>query len=1149
LKSLRILGPVEVWRDDERLALGGPRQLTLLAFLVLHANRAISRDALSGSVWGSVRSESDSRLQMAIVRLRKALEPLNDDAGPRLRTVSGGYLLSILPGELDADIFHSGVLAGARALEAGEPAQAADLLYEALALWRGPPLAEVAFEDFALGEIRRLEELRLRALECRIDAELQLGRHAELIGELEDLLTETPTAEHLAGQLMLALYRCGRQADALGVYHRVRTALAEHVGLEPGPQLRALQTDILEHADSLEIRRSDAAAPHRQVSTGRTRAPLPSHLTVHGPSVFADRHRERDVLHRAWVDLPTSGRQAAFVTGEPGIGKTRLVSEFAEHAHANGALVLAGRCDDDLSVPYEPFVEALDHLIEHASPELLERHISQYGDSIARLVPALASHAVELQTLQAEPSESERYVLFRAIEGLLAAACEQGPVLLVLEDLHWAELPTLKLLRRLLTVPRSWSLMVVATCRIDGLSQVHALRDLLARLHRESCVYRLDLTGLDIADVVELVKGIGEAPGGTADEHLARALEMSTSGNPFFITQLVRSLTETGSLVSRDGRMVLSDGVDVTAHLPVSISETLEWRLRRLPDDTRRCLGVAAVVGEQFNIELVSEIAGAESTLAAVEFAVAGGVLIEVPGRAAGLRFAHALVQRYLYQTLGATRRRQLHRQIAVAMEVSPNESGGQLAELARHWVEAADPDIDSALRYSVLAGDDALGKLAPDQARRWYEEALELLETKRGVHESERCELLIKRGEAERQAGDRRFRETLLDAAGIAQRIEDGSKLVRAALGNTRGMQSETGVVDEGRIATLDCALRIIGDQDSPEHAQLLAMYAAELMYSQEWDRRVRLSDEALAMARRLDDQESLVTVLNMRFVTLLAPETLAERQANTQEAVGAAGRLRDPLLQFYAYHWRAYACIEAGDILAARSWAVREREIADRFRQPTTLWLGLADEANLAVIAGDLEPADELSKAALELGQNSEPDALACFAAQQTSIAFERGGLAALAPLLEQAVRDNPGVPGFRATLALALTEGSQHDEARTLLDQAVAVNFHDIPYDVTWLAVICIYAHVSTRLGEVVAARALYRMLEPWSEQIAFPAFGVWGPVSLYLGSLAVALGETSAAERHLREAARIAIRAGAPLWEVRAASRLRELAEPR
>jgi DNA-binding SARP family transcriptional activator len=1147
MTNLRILGPVEAWKDQQRLALGGPRQLTLFAFLILHANRAVSRDEMIDALWGAGRSGADNRLQMAIARLRKALEPLGSDAGPRLQTVSGGYLLSIAPGELDADAFHAGVHAATRALDADAPAQAADMLYEALALWRGPPLAEVAFEDFAQGEIRRLEELRIRAYECRIDAELRLGRHAELIGELESLLAEAPTREHVAGQLMLALYRCGRQADALDVYHRVRTALSAELGLEPGPALKALQVEILEQAASVGPPADQTEAAPGRAPAPAVRAPLPTRLRPYGPSVFAGRRREREALARALRDVASSGRQVAFVTGEPGIGKTRLVSEFAHGAHSVGTLVIGGRCDDGLNLPYQPFVEALEHLVAHAPAELLERHIAEYGESIARLVPALSEHVAQTPVVAAEPSESERYVLYRAIMGLLAAACEGGPVLLVLEDLHWAELPTLHLLRRLLTSPRSWGLMLLATCRVEGLGEDHPLRELLADLHREPHVVRLDLTGLGSADIVELLRGIGDAPLGTPDPGVAQTLQASTNGNPFFVTELARGLAETGGLVNEHGRWRLTGGMDLTSHLPVSISETLARRLRRLRDDVPRCLEVAAVVGEEFDLGLVSAVADVESAAAAVKLAVEDALLIEVPGRPARYRFAHALMQRYLYRELGPARQAELHLQIARAMEGQTDRGGNQFAELARHWLEAADAEIETAVRYAILAGDEALGKLAPDEARRWYDDSLELLGRKHGAHEAKRCELLIKRGEAERQDGDRRFRETLLEAAEIAQRIGDEQKLVRAALGNTRGMQSETGIVDEGRLATLDSALRIVGPDDSPERARLLAMQAAELMYSRDWEGRVKLSDEALSIGRRLDDAEVLSAVLNMRFVTLLAPETLAERQANTVEAVAVAERLSDPLVRFYAYHWRAYACIEAGDILAARSWAAREQDIAERFRQPTTLWLRCADQANLAIIAGKLDLADELASTALEIGRNGEPDALSCYAAQQTSIAFERGQVGKLVPLLEQAVHDNPGVPGFRATLALALTEASRPEEARKLVAQAMVSSFRDLPYDVTWLAVACIYGHVSSRLGDVVAAAPLYRMLEPWSEQIAFPAFGVWGPVGLYLGSLALVLGDGAAAERHLVAAARAAIRAGAPLWEARAASQLGQLAE--
>ena len=1149
MASFRILGPIEAWNGERKLPLGGQRQLGLLAFLLLRGSRAASSDALLDAVWGSDRSGADNRLQMAIARLRKALAPLQVDGEAMLRTVGGGYLLSVASGELDTDVFEASMKQARTALESGQHARAAELSSAALELWRGPPLAEVAFADFAQGEIRRLDELRLTALETRIDADLRLGRHHELVGELDALVLGHLGRERLAGQLMVAEYRCGRQSEALEVYQRTRVHLTQELGLEPGPALRALQAQILEHAPELD--RVTASAGELSVAPAQTRrrleAPLPTRLQPYGPVRFVDRRAERDVLERALGEAAADGRRAAFVTGDPGIGKTRLVSEVAAAAHQGGALVLAGRCDNTLNLPYQPFVEALEHLVEHAPEQLLADHVFECGDSVARLVPALASRLGRPPATAHESSESERYVLFRAIEGLLGAACADGSVVLVLEDLHWAELPTLKLLRRLLTSPRSQRLVVLATCRVVDLPDEHPLRDLLVDLHREPHVLRINLAGLETADVAELLRGIADQPLQTADGRLARALEAGTNGNPFFITELVRDMVESGTMINADGHWQLTAGADVGAQLPVSIAETLAGRVRRMRGPVQQCLRVAAVLGEEFDFDLLSELIDDPAAGDALDEAVRDAVLIEVPGQATRFRFSHALMQRYLYRELGAARRAALHGQIGLALQRRARAGRSPAAVVARHLIAAGDLGLPDALAYAARAGDEALEKLAPDDARRWYEVSLELLTRIRASDDAQECGLLVKRGEAERQAGDSRFRETLLEAAAIAQRIGDDAGLIRAALANTRGMQSETGVVDQERIATLDAALRVVGPGDGAARARLLAMEAAELMYSGEWERRVSVSDEALATARRLHDPDALIAVLNMRFVTLLAPETHPERSANTVEAVAVAERLDDPVDRFFAYHWRSYACIEEGDIAGARSWAARERELADRFRQPTTLWLADADEANLAIVAGELEAAAELAAAALETGRQSEPDALACFAAQQTSIAFELGRLRELTGLLEQAIEKNPGVPGFQATLALALTEDGRERDARALLDQAAASGFNVLPYDVTWLAVACIYAHVASELGAVEAAETLYELLAPWHRQIAFPAFGVWGPVGLYLGSLAGTLGEPGAAERYLSEAAGFAGRIGAPVWAARAERRLGQLRE--
>lgn len=284
-QSVRILGPIEAWLDNHPLDLGGPRQVALFAFLLLHANRAIPSDVLLDALWGPARSGADNRLHMAVARLRKSLAPLEGQAGLELRTIHGGYLLSLAPNQLDAEAFVERVQDGLQALQAGAPALATSAVSQALALWRGPPLAEVAYEDFAQGEIRRLHELRRAALETRTDAQLQLGRHRELLGELRRLQAEHPTCERITAQLMLALYRSDRQADALEVYDRTRVQLSKQLGLEPGPTLKTLQAKILAHARSLKPNASTRSGSAPEASA---QSPLPAPPQL-GPAIHPSR--------------------------------------------------------------------------------------------------------------------------------------------------------------------------------------------------------------------------------------------------------------------------------------------------------------------------------------------------------------------------------------------------------------------------------------------------------------------------------------------------------------------------------------------------------------------------------------------------------------------------------------------------------------------------------------------------------------------------------------------------------------------------------------------------------------------------------------------------------------------------------------------
>jgi DNA-binding SARP family transcriptional activator len=1138
--QFRILGPLEVVHAGEALSLGGAKQRKVLSLLILQAPESVSTDRLVDALWGErPPPTAQHAVQVYVSGIRKALRveigEASSDSVPLLETREQGYSLR-LGGEhtLDRMAFEQHLVEGQRLLREGEPRQAAERLDQALSLWRGPAFGEFAGEHWAVAEARRLEELRAQALEAQVDTEFALGADEAAIPELERLINLYPDRERMRGQLMLALYRAGRQADALRVFRDTRQFLVDEYGIEPGEELRALNQAILSQDNA---RLTQAGTPLATAgSEYEVAAPVPTRLRPYGAAKFVGREREREELRSALASAEGGQRAGVLITGEPGVGKTRLVSEMAVEAHADGSLVLGGRCDEGLELPYQPFVEALEHLIEHAPPDLLRAHVESHGLAVARLNASLARRLGEASAPATAPSEAERYLLFAAIDGLLASAAS-SPVLLVLEDLHWADVPTVVLLKYILTSPRRARLAVVGTVRSVDLEEEHPLKQLLADLHREPRVARLELGGLSLEEVEALAGNMAGQELDPDGRALAERLHASTAGNPFFITELLRNLAESDVGTADEWRTSPTNG---WGSLPTSITETLDRRLARLGSEARDCLGAAAAVGHEFDIDLLQSATETDHAELVQLLARAVDIGLVAGGESDGrtMRFAHALIDHWLYAQLGAPKRVELHRRIANRLEQRAETEQVSAPELARHWHAAAGTsEIDKPLRYALLAGDDALKRLAPDEARRWYARALDLHARRADPTDAERCEILVRRGEAEQQVGDPAFRDTLLEAADLARRTDDPKRLIRAALANTRGLQSSSGTVDEDRIAALDLAIEATGTQPSAERARLLATQAVELAFSGQWKRRVALSDEALALARSLDDPDTLANVLNLRFLTIWAPETHAERLANSGESIVACEQSRDQVALFHAYHWRTAAAIEAADPSEAQRCMAAERELADSVRQPTLLWLATCHDSDLALIEGRLDDAERLAGEALAIGQASEPDALACFAAQLTAIQHEQGRLGEQVGLLEQVVDANPGIPGFRAILARALCELGRTEEARQAISPSAESKFTDLPYDVTWLAVACIYADCVAQLGDENAARMLYGLLEPWRLMIAYPGFGVGASVSHWLAELAICLGDIDAAERHNAEAGRLHEQLTGPIWIAR------------
>jgi hypothetical protein len=567
--------------------------------------------------------------------------------------------------------------------------------------------------------------------------------------------------------------------------------------------------------------------------------------------------------------------------------------------------VLFGHCEEDLATPYQLFAEALGHYVTHAPEEQLRAHVEGYGSELSRLVPALASRIPDLPPSRATDADTERFLLFAAVVGLLATMSEIQPVVLVLDDLQWADKASLLLLRHLASADRPMRVLTLGTYRDSELSRMHQLTDTLAALHRMDGVSRIELGGLDGSGVMSFVEAAAGQPLDEAAVGLAQAIFRETDGNPLFVSEVLRHLSETGA-ISQDeaGRWVATGSLEQLA-LPDSLRMVIGARVGRLGDDSGRVLSVASVIGRDFDLDLLARATKSdEDDLLDILEDASAVSLVREPADASGrYMFAHAPIQRTLYEDMGPNRRARTHRHVAEALEeLCGGRPGNRVGELARHWVSATQPmDFAKAIDYSRQAGDAALAALAPADALRYYAQALELHPLDPDADPVVGLDLAIGLGTAQRQTGDPTYIATLADAALRAFERGDDERLVAAIIARDRGYTSTAGRVDDELVAFLELALGRLTAPDR-SRALLLATLSSELAYRPPLEHRSALADEALELIRATGDDADLVWVINHIFDALMVPELLGDRLTLSAEALEVAERLDDPITLFWA-------------------------------------------------------------------------------------------------------------------------------------------------------------------------------------------------------------------------------------------------------
>lgn len=867
--------------------------------------------------------------------------------------------------------------------------------------------------------------------------------------------------------------------------------------------------------------------------------PLPSALRSLPRISFVGRYPERALVDASRVATRAGERRVVLLAGEPGIGKTRLAFYQALAAHAEGFGVCWGACSEDLAAPYEPWIEVCSQLVEHGPQDALAAHVERSGGELSRLARNLPRRVRDTPAPQGSDPETERFLLFQAVAEALRAVSASVPVCVVLDDFQWADGQSVALLKHVSRTVEEGALQVIVTYRDSDLGKDHPLSAVLQDLRRVEGVDRIALQGLEVEDVAEMTRLLAGHDLDADGMALVGEIATETGGNPFFVGEILRNLRETGLVVfdEASGRWNVdrSSGVG----LPQSVRDVVERRVDILGAAGREVLRVASVIGRVFDVDLLARLVeiGEGELLDHLEAAVIASLLSESTEKVGRFAFEHALINRTLYDNLGATRRARMHQRVAETLEeLYGSGSRDRLAELALHWrLATVSVDARKAAHYSMLAGRQALESLAPSEAARLFADALELIGT---ADTAERCEALIGLGEAQRLTGQPASRETLLDAARIASALCSADLAGRAALANNRGAASAVGRVDSERIAAIERAVELDEPPTRLRRARLLALEAQELSYDSGVERRRELAQQAIGLAREAGDPRTLAGVLRDALYGQFGPDTVELRAANARELLACAEATQDPAFEFFGLYHLLSAQIESAELENAEGVLRQMQRLADERALPTVRWIAAFFAGAWALLRGDLDAAEQLAGRALQIGEDAgEPDARLLYGACLLAIRVCQGRGEEITEMRERAAAAT-GMPVFRAGLASHYCWIGRREDAAAIVHEAARDGFAHVPWDLARTTALAHYADAAAQIGDVDPCATLYELLEPWSGQMVWNGASAYGHTRIYLGMLADVAGRHALADQHLAFAIEFHNRYGLRVWAARA-----------
>ncbi|MFI5046435.1 MAG: serine/threonine-protein kinase PknK [Acidimicrobiia bacterium] len=844
----------------------------------------------------------------------------------------------------------------------------------------------------------------------------------------------------------------------------------------------------------------------------RTRLPLPTSL-LPDRVAFVDRDVELAAVRALWEQVTDDWRRRlVMVNGDPGIGKSRFAAEVARRCYDVGGTVLHGRCYEENVVPYQPFVELLEHVARTGAPGEVRADIVNSGTLLTRLVPDMALRFPDLpDPVRAEPG-TERYLVFEAVNSMLSEVAKRAPLLVVLDDLHWADLETIALLGHVVRSAHAAPLLVVGTSRVGEVGPDHPLAVALADLRRDAIVEEIRLTGLDDDGVAELVSSsLTFDP----DPAFLSSIGRETGGNPFFIREICSHVGETGAAAQAFTLETLG--------VPEGVKQVIAQRIARLPDGAAQLLTVGAVVGREFDIDVVLRVDGRdeESALDLLDEACAARLVEEIPGRIGSYSFVHALTREALYDSLGATRRARLHRRVAEALEREHElHLDRHLGELAYHYAQAG-TELAKAVEYARRAGDQALGRFAHEEAAAHFERGLALLSEPEGEH----CDLLLGLAEARRRAGDVPGSQQAFAEAGVVARARgDADRLARAAIGNFRGHILATPAWHGPTIELLEEALDALPDEDGVLRSRVLAALALELYFTPARERGLVVAEQGVEMARRTGDDEALAFALACAHTAISDPDHLQIRLDLTTELIAVGRRLGDAELELVGHVDRSADLLESIEVEEARREAALATEIVDELGQPMQRYFVMWLQSTLELLAGRFDEAERLSNEALTIAMNANhPDAYIVWGTQALVLAWQRGDTSHLLEPARQLLGEFPDLTSWPAAVALVEAGAGELDAARERL-VAFVDRLDHLTFGGTWLPAMMAITDVARVTEEASVAERIMRPLEPYADRICVVSLNVteFGPVSRSLGVLATLLGDHDLATEHFEHA---------------------------